>query len=265
VEIGAYGKMRILVFPGSYFQPESFPSRSVLIGVSREGDALVVARNAANQSRPANLNEVNITTLDGRVTATIHSPVRGFTPFDAELSPDRRQVAFSGSCDCPHRYGLHLLADNELRTLASFDENLTPKSVSWSDDGGSLVYDSDNRIYIYHLDQNAGPFLVQGNNPSWSPGGEWIAYSTTEGFAALISPDGKRRQSILPGVFIARGLRWSPDGQYLLFTDARTRMISVYSVNDGRVKSVLRPLDATDESRLRWIHFRSPPSLARLG
>src|SRR4030088_310328 len=52
VEVGTYSRMEILWFPNRYFSNEPPPLGALLIAVSREGDALVLARDANSTSVP---------------------------------------------------------------------------------------------------------------------------------------------------------------------------------------------------------------------
>jgi Tol biopolymer transport system component len=135
----------------------------------------------------------------------------------------------------------------------SLPERELLRSIGWSKDGNQIVYDSREQIFIYDLATGLSTPLVSGSAPTWSPDGHWIAYRQPEGAAALISSDRGQAREVLNGIHVARGLRWSPDSRYLLFTNAGTGEISVLDLQDGRTERVILPIDGRDESGLRWV------------
>jgi Tol biopolymer transport system component len=254
VEVASFRDMRVLQFNSSWFETRKAPAYPLLLGVSREGDQLIFSA----QTGYAGNNDYRnyITTLNGQTIAVFRPMVHGMAEFAAELSPDRRVIAFLGSvANAPGvgaAFGLHLLDESgSVRTLVETIEAETPSSIGWSTDGHTIVYDSSNRIFLYHMKTNTSSFFADGSYPTWSPDGLWIAYQRPGGAAALVSPDRVHSKKILDNVRIAAGLRWSPDSSYLLFTDVRG--IKVLDIARGTTATVYVPIDQYTESRLRWV------------
>lgn len=107
---------------------------------------------------------------------------------------------------------------------------------SWSPDGERLVVMrdtcGDDEECLLELDNPYDLFVVNADgtepvrltthpgydgDPSWSPDGDWIAFTGDDGIY-LIRPDGTDRKRILAGdAPYARG--WSPDAEKLLYED----------------------------------------------
>jgi Tol biopolymer transport system component len=253
VEIASFDKMRVLHFNSRSFETRKTLPYPLLLGASREGDLLIFCAQTGYAGNRDYRNYV--TTLDGETISSFR-PVRATSEFDAELSPDHRMIAFLGSvANAPHMeatFGLHVLDESgSVRTLVETTEPGTPRSIGWSIDGESIVYDSSNRVFLYHMETNSSSFFAYGSYPTWSPDGMWIAYQRPGGTAALVSPDGAHSKTILDKVRIAAGLRWSPDNRYLLFTAAGG--IKVLDIANGRIATVFVTIDQYTESRLRWV------------
>ena len=185
--------------------------------------------------------------------------VRGMTAIDAQLSPEGTMIAFVGSVYRAEQkratFGVHILTlSGETSTIVTTQEATLPQSISWSSDGRRLVYDSDNQILVCRIDAARSTFLASGNNPTWSPGGSWIAYRRLDGTAALVRPDDGSSRRILDNVQLGRGMQWSPDGRYLLFTDFSNGGIRLLNIETGQTALVVWPSDHSTEARLRWVH-----------
>ena len=257
VEIGGYARMRVLRFLKPFFETRSNMDHAFLIGVSESGDALLysVQSGRGPYSRLAH-DQIDISTVGGRAVTSIHLNVRGLTALYAELSPDQRAIAvvggLSGPADRMPVYGIHLFRlSGESKTLVATTEPEAPHSIGWSKDGNSIVYDTAERVWVYQLDTSTSSFLADGDHPTWSPDGAWIAYRRIDGTAALVSPDGSHSKRILGGAKIRAGLRWSPDSRYLLFSDASG--IKVLDLADDQIAVVFVPIDQYNETRLRWV------------
>jgi WD40-like Beta Propeller Repeat len=227
----------------------------VVVGVTRSGDALLVETSSARD--PASHDAIEIVSSNGVPQARFAPGVRSIGAIAAEISPDGQKLAFIGTFAFPKNRGINLLtSDGHIRNLIALEERSYPDSFGWSSSGNELVYDEDKKIYIYSLQTGSSRLLVRGTSPTWSPKGDWIAYRDMNGRASLTSPDGSKNKDLLSGSVIRRGLRWSPDGRYLLFANARTSNIQIVNLATNQISNILCPIDGTDESRLRWVSQR---------
>ncbi|HTR39353.1 MAG TPA: hypothetical protein VMH80_25940 [Bryobacteraceae bacterium] len=264
VEIGMFGMMRTLDPFGPFFDTHKLRDDDCLIGVSSAGDRLLMLaqsrRTPETPYLPPRYDEVDITTLEGKAETRILARVYRMLAFSAELSPDGQMVAFRGHFATPDKsradYGLHLLkASGEVSTLVATTEAGTPNSIGWSKDGRTIVYDHDGHVLLYNLGSGDSTLLTEGTEPVWSRDGVWIAYRRPDGGAALVHPDGSGRKRILEGVTLGRGLRWSPDSRYLLYTDFTAGWtIHVLEITTGRTaRLIVQPTPGYTEAGLRWV------------
>lgn len=261
VELGPFGKMEIFEPTDAFPRTKQLPDSSALVGVSSLGDKLLLLADSHRVEEapdvPKIYDEINVTTLDGDlITSFTPKPrVRRILAYFAELSPNGASVVFVGNFLTPDGrggYGIHFLAHSgEFRTLVATPEAKTPQSAGWSRDGQTIVYDLGGHILLYHLGTNTSSPLVDGSRPTWSPSGMWIAYRSSDGTAALITPDGSSRRHILDKVKLGWGLRWSPDSRYLLYTDSDRREIRVLDVLTGETEGIFTPFDR-NETELGW-------------
>jgi hypothetical protein len=101
-------------------------------------------------------------------------------------------------------------------TLPRGDEEL---EVGWSPDGKVLAYELTGQVYLFDITTSSSRLLVRGHDPTWSPNGKWIAYRTVDEQTALVTPDGTPVNWPGGSHKVVGGSRWSPDGQYVLFSE----------------------------------------------
>ena len=185
----------------------------------------------------------------------------GFSNMWPEFSPDGKKLAFLSSLK--RHYGSHSLVIRDLESEE--DEIVVPRvstsSISWSANGGKLLFvrkDAADKygsrqadVYELDLDDRDVGFVpkllatvpgmlsgysierlrristgLRGFYPRYSPDGNWIAFVRNQGTnnnLGLLSADGEEIRFLTE---IADGTqlytpRWSPDGRFLVFSIGR--------------------------------------------
>ena len=172
----------------------------------------------------------------------------------AAFSPDGKKVAFkvetrSDSPTCTYSPGSHKLLILDLESgqftpVPGTELVENNAQLSWSPDGKYiavevLVAREDSEL---HMPYYKGPFqivsieigswaqkiIADGNGPSWSPKGEWIAYQAPLERCMVIHPDGTGAKMVLDpdrqrGVWsLYDAIVWSPDGESLLLNEEQS-------------------------------------------
>ena len=156
--------------------------------------------------------------------------------FQPKWSPDGNWVAFyrqgTESPDDDVRVCAIPAAGGEMRFLATTDSDRHPGGLNWSHDSEELAFvkwsGEAADIYIVSLDTGAvRPFTTDGKEntePSWSPDGKWISYSSKRGL--WIDSLRVWRQPVRGGeaktnehLRLLRPPIHSPDGKWIAYTD----------------------------------------------
>jgi WD40 repeat protein len=95
--------------------------------------------------------------------------------------------------------------------------------VSWSPDGGRIVYAIGPAIYVYDLADESSSLLAEvsqfdGSAPvEWSPDGRWIAWrgGVPHANAGIIRPDGSELRWSEP--YLSEGPSWSPTSRFVSY------------------------------------------------
>jgi hypothetical protein len=126
------------------------------------------------------------------------------------------RVAFSGRLQGGQSpRGLHWAAlDFSQREFIS-----EGRHCDWSPDGNALVYESQDKIWLFDIVSNSSKVLGPGHDPAWSPNGAWIGYRSPEGHASLMTVKGVPISWPLGAHEPAGPLHWSPNGRFVSFAE----------------------------------------------
>jgi Tol biopolymer transport system component len=136
--------------------------------------------------------------------------------------------------------------------------------ISWALDSNTFVFDVDNRIYVYDVLSNTNSELTAGSGPSWSPNGKWVGFRSPDSEAWIIDPRTKEARALMEGRKIGWGLHWSPDSNYVVFSELRpiriplitpSTQLVVYRLHDGASTPIygFGYQDASSDFGFNWV------------
>jgi WD40-like Beta Propeller Repeat len=149
------------------------------------------------------------------------------------LSPDGTRLAYRHDSNNPDDVFPTGLYVSDIDGSNRVDLGLY-KDPDWSPDGTTLVAreaggtneNDPAEAELYTIPVDGGPAhrltatAASESHPSWSPDGQWIAYTRQEGFDPpevwVMHPDGDFQRKVTVGADPV----WSPDGQRILFEHA---------------------------------------------
>jgi Tol biopolymer transport system component len=105
-------------------------------------------------------------------------------------------------------------------------------SQCWSPDDKRIVYQASGSVQVYELGQDKSSVRVLGNgeHPTWSPDGNWIAFLDHDTYYA-IRPNGQDRKKLFHRGDVYTGLWWSPDSRIVGYVAlARLALDDVYQL-----------------------------------
>lgn len=203
-------------------------------------------------------DKFDVTTISGRVLSSILPP-RGFFPMGLTATGSR--VAFMS--DQQPRGALRWASFDFSTSGVIVDADHDTLFGDWAPTGEKLLYEKGGDIYVFEIGNSLSRRLVTGNDPTWSPDGNSIAYRSPEGKACLLTIDGKRIAWRLDSLYSVSPIRWSPDGRYVVFSEPAgphvpffgiAYRLVVYRVADGTAVVVKRLGDESAQYRnFNWI------------
>jgi len=137
--------------------------------------------------------------------------------FPLQYSPDGSWIYFSQATDSTGTWRVHPDGTGIEKLPAVWPGAAGP---SPSPSGDSVAYRLDAFIAILDLASGTTTQLpIYGNEPRWSPVGNWIAFRDRAGQLNLMRPDGSGRRLIGgEGIATNADFGWSPDGQWLVYS-----------------------------------------------
>jgi Tol biopolymer transport system component len=151
--------------------------------------------------------------------------------YDLYWSPTGKEIAFIAKNDSKDNYASRLYTvDVNSRQISELDPGEHCASMSWSPDGKEFVVSSEGSLNIVNRETKSRKNIGTGTVLSWSPKGEFIAYSgryfekTEKNNWYVIKRDGTNKQILFSHKeFIPSGqgfidkLIWSPDMRYVIY------------------------------------------------
>jgi WD40 repeat protein len=156
------------------------------------------------------------------------------------------------------------LTSRRARAIAiNVDQKEYVTSQCWSPDGKRLVYEMDDAVRLYELDNDRSDALAKGTDPTWSSDGNWIAFRDRETYYAM-HPDGTGRKKLFHNHWggVRSGLCWSPDSRFVAYVkelgflqggalDAEVNQLRVRRLDDGSDEPLCP--DSVSYENYRWI------------
>ncbi len=134
--------------------------------------------------------KILFTRRQGRRTAlVIGSPgnrpsvlAAGFIDFEADWSPEGRQVAVSGVRFAGDRRYHFWVIDVRTHAMRKLADNVLPPRPSWSPDGRRIAYAAESGLGVVRIGDGATTTLRRAGRAeigevAWSPSGGWIAFT----------------------------------------------------------------------------------------
>ena len=183
-------------------------------------------------------------------------------------SPDGTKIIFAGDStddSCQHLYVVDYpptSAPTSLTTIQCVSgPPHQPAEVDWSPRGDKVAFDTFDGSwvsYVINADGSGSRVLVGAQHPSWSPSGDWVAYSN-DGAQEVQrdTPDGLNRTSSFPG----RQPDFSPDGSKLVVMNSEGGLDVVNDAGGGRVTISTPPCSNgnCDDRQPDWQPVPPPP------
>jgi len=146
------------------------------------------------------------------------------------------------------------------------DQRRRVMSQCWSRDDQKLVYETDADVMVFNAEDDRSEPLAKGEDPTWSPDGEWIAFRDRDTYYA-IHPDGSGRRKLFHNYWgrAVSALYWSPDSRIVVYVrelgflqggafDAEVNQLRVRRLEDGSEAWLCR--DSVQLEGYLWITNR---------
>jgi hypothetical protein len=168
-------------------------------------------------------------------------------------SPSGKHLAFVGAAS---ETSPITLVDLDSLVMTPLPADVAPwDGLHWSPDGQKLVWSANGSIGTVDVEDGSVEMLGAGFQPRYSPDGTRIAFVTTDGLLATMTPDG---QTVWKLDQAGSSPVWSPDGKRLGFVDRitvgdfTTFYIGVYSLETHTVSVVVQGGEVCDDNLYLW-------------
>jgi hypothetical protein len=127
------------------------------------------------------------------------------------------------------------------------DGHLT--SQCWSPDDKQVVFESEGDVRIGQIGKERAAVLAKGQNPTWSPVGDWIAFCDHGTYYSL-HPGEETPKKLFHRKRATSGLYWSPDARFVAYVvEDWLALVESYSLrvrrladnSDDRVANAIGP------------------------
>lgn len=146
-------------------------------------------------------------------------------PYNSCWSFDKSALALSVK-DLKHgkdaSYGLQILNLGS-GTIEMIDAKGYVTTQCWSPNGKQIVYQTDQTLRLYDIQEKKSWALTNGRYATWSPDGNWIAFLEDDGYYA-IRPSGNEKKLLFKKKDALTALWWSPDSRLVAYV-SRTRFL----------------------------------------
>jgi len=161
-----------------------------------------------------------------------------------------------------------------------------PKSVCWSPDGSEIVFvnrtaDAVDAIFVIASDGSGKPRRIlpedrqAETDPSWSPDGRKIAFSTSPNVGASAKSDlrifdlAARKTTAIPGSGGLLVPRWSPDGRFISAMTLDTVSLRLFNLSSEKwtkldTGAVAFPEWSHDGQWIYYVRWTADPSILRI-